>query len=124
MDVVKHAVLPLLLLVATPVFANPDCRTIADDVANQDQILKTQSREFADLYGENNNPGKEVRQDYLRRLDALINALHRDIDGLRWLVDHHCGQPKEEPNAIRSIHAMDSILLALLVRRMDARALR
>jgi hypothetical protein len=124
MDRVKHAALPLLLLVATPVFANPDCRTIADDVAIQDQVLKTQSQEFTDLYGENKNPGIEVRQDYLRRLDALINALRRDIDGLRWLVDHHCGPAKEEPNAIRSIHDMESILLALLVRRMDARALR
>jgi hypothetical protein len=124
MDVVKHAVLPLLLLVATPVFANPDCRTIADGVANQDQILKTQSQEFTDLYGENNNPGKEVRQDYLRRLDALIDALHRDIDGLRWLIAHHCGPAQEEPNAIESVHDMESILLALLVRRMDARALR
>jgi hypothetical protein len=124
MDIVKHAVLPLWLLVATLVFANPDCRTIADDVANQDQVLKTRSQEFTDLYGENNNPGMEVRQDYLGRLDALINALHRDIDGLRWLIDHHCGPAGEEPNAIKSVHDLESILVALLVRRMDARGLR
>ena len=117
MDMMKHTLLLLLLLVATPVYANPDCRTIANDVANQDQILKTQSQEFTDRYGENNGPDKAVRQEYLARLDALINAL-------RWLIDHHCGPAREEPNALRSVHAMESILVALLVRKMDARAWR
>ena len=124
MDMMKHTLLLLLLLVATPVFANPDCRTIANDVANQDQILKTQSQEFTDRYGENNGPDKAVRQEYLARLDALINALRSDINGLRWLIDHHCGPAREEPNALRSVHAMESILVALLVRKMDARAWR
>jgi hypothetical protein len=120
----KRTLLLLTLLVSTPVFANPDCRATADDVANQDQILKIQSQEFTDRYGENNSPGIEVRQDYLERLDALINALHHDIDGLRWLIDHHCGPAKEEPNAIKSLHDMESILVELLVRGMDARTLR
>jgi hypothetical protein len=120
----KYAVLLLMLLVSTPVFANNNCRTIARDVANQDQILKTQSQEFTARYGETNNPGIEVRQDYLGRLDSLIDALHRDIDGLRWLIAHHCGPAEEEPNAIKSVHDMQSILIALLARRMDARALR
>ena len=124
MDTMKRAVLPLMLFVSTPVFANPDCKTMADDVMNQDQILKKQSQEFTARYGETNNPGIAVRQDYLERLDALINALHRDIDGLRWLIDHHCGPAKEEPNAIKSVHDMKLMLVALLVRRMDARALR
>jgi hypothetical protein len=99
-------------------------KTTADDVANQDQLLKTQSQEFTDRYGETNTPGPDARQDYLERLDALIKALRRDIDGLRWLIGHHCGPAKEEPNAIKSVHDMESILVALLVRRMDARALR
>jgi hypothetical protein len=124
MDIVKHAALPLLLLLSTPVLANSDCRSMADDVAKQDRILKTQSQEFADRYGETNKPGIELREDYVGRLDVLINALRRDIDGLRWLLDHHCGPAKEEPNAIKSVHDMESILLALLVRRMDVRTLR
>ena len=49
----------------------------------RDQLLKKQSQEFTDRYGETNAPGIEVKQDYLGRLDALINTLHRDIDGLR-----------------------------------------
>jgi hypothetical protein len=123
-EMVKRAALPLLLLVSTPVLANSNCKTMADDVRYQDQLLKKESQEFSDRYGETNNPGVERKQDYLARLDALISGLRRDIDGLRWLIGHHCGPAKEEPNAIRSVHDMESILLALLVRRMDARALR
>ena len=123
MHIMKHTALPLMLLVSTPVFAIPNCKTIADDVAYQDQLLKKQSQEFTDRYGET-NPGIEIKQDYVGRLDALINTLHRDIDGLRWLIDHHCGPAKEEPNAIKSVHDMKLMLVALLVRRMDARALR
>jgi hypothetical protein len=41
--------------------------------------------------------------------------------GLRWLIDHHCGPAQEEANAIRSVHDMQAILIALLVRRIDAR---
>jgi hypothetical protein len=124
MDIVKHAALPLMLLASTPVFADANCKTIADDVAYRDQLLKKQSQEFTDRYGETNNPGVEARQDYLERIDALIDTLRRDINGLRWLIEHHCGPAKEEPNAIKSVHDMESILVALLVRRMDARALR
>jgi hypothetical protein len=124
MDLVKHTALPLMLLVSAPVLANPDCKTMADDVVYQDQLLKQQSQEFAARYGETSNPGMEAKQDYLRRLDALIDALRRDIDALRWLIDHHCGPAKEEPNAIKSVHDMKLMLVALLVRRMDARALR
>ena len=123
MDTMKYVVLPLMLFVSTPVFANPDCKTMADEVTNQDQILKKQSQEFTDRYGET-NPGIEIKQDYVGRLDALINTLHRDIDGLRWLIDHHCGPAKEEPKTIKSVHEMKLMLVALLVRRMDARALR
>jgi len=123
MHIMKHTALPMMLLVSTPVFANPNCKTIADDVAYQDQLLKKQSQEFTDRYGET-NPSIEMKQDYVGRLDALINILHRDIDGLRWLIDHHCGPAKEEPNAIKSGRDMKLMLVALLVRRMDARALR
>lgn len=123
MDIVKHTALPLMLLVSAPVLANPDCKTMADDVVHQDQLLKQQSLEFADRYGEVKSPRVEAKQDYLRRLDALIDTLRRDIDALRWLIDHHCGPAKEEPNAIKSLHDMKVMLVALLVRRMDARAL-
>jgi hypothetical protein len=123
MDIMKYTALPLMLLVSTPVFANPNCKTIADDVVYQDQLLKKQSQEFTDRYGETNS-GIVMKQDYLARLDALINTLRRDINGLRWLIDHHCGPAKEEPNAIKSVHHMKLALVALLVRRMDARALR
>ena len=118
----KHTALPLLLLVATPASADPSCKTMADDVAYQDRLLKKQSLEFADRYGETSHPGAGAKQEYLARLDALISALRRDIDGLRWLIGHHCGPANEEPNAIRSVHDIESILLALLARRMDARA--
>jgi hypothetical protein len=124
MGMMKHTAAHLMLLVSTPAFANPDCKTIADDVAYQDQILKKQSQEFADRYGETSNRGIEVKQDYLARLDALIDSLRRDIDGLRWLIAHHCGPAKEEPNAINSVHDMQQMLVALLARRMDARAAR
>jgi len=122
MKIAKQTALPLLLLVSTPASADPNCRTMADDVSRQDQFLKKESQEFSDRYGEANNPGSEARQDYVSRLDALIDALRRDIDGLRWLIGHHCGPAKEEPNAIRSVHDMEAILVSLLVRRMDARA--
>jgi hypothetical protein len=124
MDMMKHTALPLMLLVSTPVFANADCKTIADDVTYRDQLLTKQSQEFAGRYGDTQNPGLEARQDYLERLDALIDTLHRDINGLRWLIGHHCGPAQEEPNAIKSVRDMESMLVALIVRRMDARALR
>jgi len=124
MEIVKHTALPLLLLVSTPASANPNCKTVADDVVHQDQLLKGESQEFSDRYGDTHNPSIEASRDYVGRLDALIDALRRDIDGLRWLIAHHCGPAKEEPNAIKSVHDMEAMLLALLVRRMDARALR
>jgi hypothetical protein len=97
---------------------------MADDVAHHDQLLKKQAQEFSDRYGEANNHGIEASRDYVGRLDALIDTLRRDIDGLRWLIGHHCGPAQEEPNAIKSVHDMESMLVALLVRRMDARAFR
>jgi hypothetical protein len=124
MDILRSAALPLLLFVSTPASANSSCKTVADDVAHQDQLLKKQAQEFSDRYGETKNPGVEARQDYVARLDALINILRRDIDGLRWLIADHCGPANEEPNAIKSVHDMEAILVSLLVRRMDARALR
>ena len=124
----KHSIFPLTLLISTPVFTNVNCKTIADDVVRQDQLFKTQAREFADRYDDGNPPNAdasmEVRRDFGTRLDALINTVHRDIAGMRWLIDHHCGPAKEEPNAIKSVHDMQSMLIALIVRRMDARALR
>jgi hypothetical protein len=124
MEIMKHTALPLLLLVSTPASANSNCKTIADDVVHQDQLLKKQAQEFSDRYGEANDRSLAANPDYLKRLDALIDALRRDIDGLRWLIDHHCGPTNEEPNAIKSVHDMESILVAFLVRRMDARAIR
>ena len=108
MEIMKHTALPLLLLVSTPASAQfQNCKTIADDVAYQDQLLKKQAQEFSDRYGETNNPGIAASQDYVGRLDALISTLRRDIDGLRWLVAHHCGPAKEEPNAIKSVRDME-----------------
>ena len=60
----------------------------------------------------------------IRHLDALIDTMRHDIDGLRWLIAHHCGPANEEPNAIKSVQDMERMLTSLLVRRMDARALR
>jgi hypothetical protein len=101
---------------------------MADSVVHNDQLIKTQVNEFTARYGDNNTPNAdvnmEVKQDYLKRVDALINTLQHDIDGLRWLIDHHCGPAEEEPNAIKSVHDMKLMLTGLLVRRMDARALR
>ncbi|MBV9289123.1 MAG: hypothetical protein JO288_15125 [Hyphomicrobiales bacterium] len=117
-----------MLFVATPVFANTNCKTVADAVVYHDQLLKTKANEFAARYDDINTPSAdasiEVRRDFLSRLDALINTMQQDIDELRWLIGHHCGPVKEEPNAIKSVHDMQSTLIALLVRRMDARALR
>ena len=122
MSMMKRIALPLMLLVSTPVVADPSCKTMADDVVYRDQLLKKQSQEFADRYGDGAKPRMEAKQDYLARLDALIDTLHHDIDGLRWLIAHHCGPANEEPNAIKSVRDMPSMLVALLVRRMDARA--
>jgi hypothetical protein len=120
----KLTALPLILLATTPAFADANCKTVADGVVYRDNLLKKETKEFGDRYGKANNPGLEARRDYLGRLDALIDTLHRDIDGLRWLIARHCGPAKEEPNAIKSVHDMESMLVVLLVRRMDARALR
>ena len=124
----KHMVFPLILFISTPAFANANCKTIADDVVHQDQLLKAQAQEFTTRYDDINAPNAgasmEARRDFGTRLDALINTVQRDIDGMRWLIDHHCGPAKEEPNAIKSVHDMESILVALLVRRMDLRTLR
>jgi hypothetical protein len=123
MGTTKHTALLLMLLVSTPAFAAPNCKTTADDVVYEDQLLKKQSQEFTDRYGDTNRR-PEMKEGYLEGLNALIHTLHRDIDGLRWLIDHHCGPAKEEPNAINSVHDMKLMLAALLVRRMDARASR
>jgi hypothetical protein len=124
----KYMVFPLVLLFSTPVFANVNCKAIAEDVVHQDQLFKTQAQDFTARYGDANTPtadaSVEVRRDFGTRLDALINTVRRDIDAMRWLIDHHCGPAKEEPNAIKSVHDMQSMLIALIVRRMDARALR
>jgi hypothetical protein len=121
----RHTPLLLALLVSTPAFADADCKTIADEVVRQDRLLTAEAPEFSARYGDSNAPAADAaRQDYLRRLDALIDAMRRDIDGLRWLIAHHCGPAKEEPNAIKSVHDMELMLTSLLVRRMDARALR
>jgi len=124
----KHTVFPLMLLISTPAFANVNCKTIADNVAYHDQLFKTQYHEFMARYNAINTPNAdasmEVRRDFGTRLDALINTVQRYINGMRWLIDHHCGPAKEEPNAIKSVHDMQLMLIALIVRRMDARALR
>jgi hypothetical protein len=75
MEIMKHTALSVALLVSTPVFANPNCKTMADDVAYQDQLLKKQAQEFSDRYGEANNHGVGASQDYVSRLDALIDTL-------------------------------------------------
>jgi hypothetical protein len=101
---------------------------MADSVVYHDHLLKTQSNEFAARYDDINPPkaeaSMEVKQDYVKRLDGIIDTLQHDIDELRWLIDHHCGPAKEEPNAIKSVDDMKLILTGLIVRRMDVRALR
>jgi len=123
---VKRISLLLALLVSTPALA--DCKTVADDVVRHDRRLKTEANEFETRYADIHIPRADapvaVRQDFLRRLDSLIDAMQGDIDGLRWLIAHHCGPAEEEPNAIRSVHDMQLMLVALITRRMDARALR
>jgi hypothetical protein len=34
--------------------------------------------------------------------------VHHDIDDLRWLLDHHCGPTKDEPEAIESAREMEA----------------
>jgi hypothetical protein len=123
----RRAALLLTLLVSSPAFAYVNCETIADDVVRQDRLLTAEAQEFTARYDTNMltaDAGIAARHDYLGRLDALINTMRRDIDGMRWLIAHHCGPAKEEPNAIKSVHDMELMLTSLLVRRMDARALR
>jgi hypothetical protein len=116
----------LTLLVSTPALA--DCKTVADDVVRHDQRIKAEANEFEARYGDIHVPRADdplaVRQEFLRRLDSLIDAMRGDIDGLKWLIAHHCGPAEEEPNAIKSVHDMQLMLVALITRRMDARALR
>ncbi len=120
----KRISLLLSLLVSTPALA--DCKTVADDVIRHDQRIKREANEFEARYGDIRIPRRDdpARQDFLRRLDSLIDAMGSDIDGLRWLIAHHCGPVEEEPNAIKSVHDMQLVLLALITRRMDARTLR
>ena len=99
----------LTLLASTSALA--DCKTVADDVVRYDQRLKAEANQFES-------------RDFLRRLDSLIDAMRGDIDGLKWLMAHHCGAAEEEPNAMKSVHDMQLMLIALITRRMDARALR
>jgi hypothetical protein len=123
----KNVMLPLMLFVAAPAFAAVNCKKAADGVVYHDELIRTQAKEFTARYGDINTPDRdasiEVKRDFVARLDALINALKSDIDGMRWLIDHHCGPAKEEPNAIKSVYEMQSVLISLTVRRMDARAL-
>jgi hypothetical protein len=121
----RHTALLLTLLVSAPAFANADCKTIADEVGRQDGLLTSEAQEFSARYGDSKTPTADAaRQEYVRRLDALIDTMRRDIDGLRWLIAHHCGPANEEPSAIKSVQDMERMLTSLLVRRMDARALR
>jgi hypothetical protein len=116
----------LTLLVSTPALA--DCKSVADDVVRHDRRIKAEASEFETRYDDIHIPGADdpvaVRQDFLRRLDSLIDTMRGDIDGLKWLIAHHCGPAEEEPNAIKSVHDMQLMLVALITRRMDARALR
>jgi hypothetical protein len=117
----KHAALALMLLASTPVLAGLRCKTVADEVMHQDQSLNAQTSAFERRYGQSRNLDPEARHDYLERLDNLINTLRRDINGMRWLIEHHCGPAEEESNAINSVHDMELMLTSLIVRRMDAR---
>ena len=123
---VKPILLLLSLLISTPALA--DCKTVADDVVRHDQRIKAEANEFEARYGDIHIPKADapfaVRQDFLRRLDSLIDAMQGDIDGLRWLIAHHCGPAEEEPNAIESVHDMQLVLVGLITRRMDARTSR
>ena len=122
-DIMKKLALALMLIVVHPAFAGTVCKTVADDVVYQDQILKAQASEFSMRYDESHSLSMEASRDYIDRLDNLINTLRRDIGGMRWLIEHHCGPAKEESNAIKSVHDMELTLTTLIVRRMDARSM-
>ena len=49
-----------------------------------------------------------MKQDFIKRLREYVGAIRRDIDDMRWLLEHHCGPAKEEPNAIASVRQMDA----------------
>ena len=116
----------LTLLASTSALA--DCKTVADDVVRYDQRLKAEANQFESRYGDIHIPRVDdpvaVKHDFLRRLNSLIDAMQGDIDGLKWLMAHHCGPAEEEPNAMKSVHDMQLMLIALITTRMDARALR
>jgi hypothetical protein len=78
MGTMKHTTLLLMLLVSTPVFAGPNCKTMADDVAYQDQLLKKESQEFTDRYGEANDPGtgETGLSGASQRPDQFITSRH------------------------------------------------
>jgi hypothetical protein len=116
----------LARLASTPALA--DCKTAADDVVRYDRRIKEEANEFENHYGDSHIPTPDdpvaVRQHFVSRLDSLIDAMRGDIDGLKWLIAHHCGPADEEPNAIKSVRDMPLILIGLITRRMNARALR
>jgi hypothetical protein len=118
----KYMALPLVLFVATPALADINCKTVADDVTYQDQILKAQAGYFAHGYDDSNDINIEARSDYFDHLDNLINTVRRDIDGMRWLLENHCVPAKEEPDAIKRVREMELTLTTLTVRRMGGRA--
>jgi hypothetical protein len=48
----------------------------------------------------------EVKRDFIDRLRAYIDTVNRDIADLSWLLGHHCGQTRDEPEAIVSMRDM------------------
>ena len=112
MRIIKHAVFPLMLLAPDLAFADVDCRAVAHDLRNQDQLVKRQARDFKARYGDINPPNDQIsvaeRRDFVGRLGVLINTTQKDIEDLRWLIDHHCGPAKEEPEAFESLREMEA----------------
>jgi hypothetical protein len=103
---------PLLLLAAGPAFAEADCKTVAIDIRVRDQLAKQQGAELSARYGDIRAPDAtvevEVKRDFIDRLRAYIDTVNRDIADLSWLLDHHCGQTRDEPEAIASMRDMQA----------------
>ena len=117
----KHVVLPLVLLVAAPGPAKADCKTVLDDIRYQDQLVKRQGEELSARYGDIKSPDEHtsigVKRDFVKGLNAYITNVNRDIDDLRWLVDHHCGPADLEPGAIDNVREMTALAQQLIKLR-------
>jgi hypothetical protein len=106
---------PVAILIALscgPSFAAVDCRTVADDLRRQDVLVKKQGAEISTRYADVSPPWNQLnsatKRDFVEHLTTYISAVHKDIEELRWLLDHHCGPAKYEPEAMASARDMEA----------------